>query len=215
MVQVSPLYHTFVPSTPPKMFDLAHNTTQTHLIPHSSDLRLNPPESYLLIQDFLIITCGILYALCYFFYMVRTYSDRYCAGTPLYLSATMAYELYYGLVMTSSAPTPMARFERWGFMVWFVMDATFAAVAIYSAYPRKVWGRMVAYLVGGVIAGVGVLRWLGTMWPDEKEQVTAYWTGIVLQVPISWGSLLLLVKRRNTKGHSLEIWCVLYEMIGE
>lgn len=127
----------------------------------------------------------------------------------------MAYELYYGLVMTSSAPTPMARFERWGFMVWFVMDATFAAVAIYSAYPRKVWGRMMAYLVGGVIAGVGVLRWVATVWPDEREQVTAYWTGIVLQVPISWGSLILLVKRRNTKGHSLEIWCVLNRVIGE
>ena len=118
----------------------------------------------------------------------------------------MAYELYYGLVMTSSSATPMARFERRGFMVWFVMDATFAAIAIYSAYPKKVWGRMAAYLTGGVVAGVAVLRWLGSVWPDEREQVTAYWTGIMLQVPISWGSLFLLMQRGDTKGQSLEIW---------
>lgn len=188
------------------MFEYANSTTHTHLIPQPSDLILNPPESYLLIQDFLIITCGLLYALCYFFYTVRTYADRYCAGTPLYMCTTMAYELYYAVIMTSSGSSRMARFERLGFLVWFAMDVVFVSVAICSAYPKQEWGRMVGFLVVGTVIGVGTLKWLGQVWPDEREQVTAYWTGIALQVPISWGSLILLLQRRDTKGQSLEIW---------
>ncbi|KAF1913222.1 hypothetical protein BDU57DRAFT_589927 [Ampelomyces quisqualis] len=54
-----------------------HNTSP----PQSSDLGLNSPESYFFITDFLIIYCRILYAFCYLFYTIRTYSDRYVAGT--------------------------------------------------------------------------------------------------------------------------------------
>lgn len=182
------------------MFNLSHATTSHHLIPQSNDLLLSPPESYLLIQDFLILTCGILYALCYLFYAIRTYSDRYCAGTPLYLSLTMAYELYYAVVMTSS------RLERVGFLVWFAMDVGLASVALWRGYAREVRGKMGWAIVGGVVVGMGVLRALGWYWPDEREMVTAYWTGLVLQVPISWGSVILLLQRRDTKGQSLEIW---------
>ncbi|KAL5383362.1 hypothetical protein DPSP01_006047 [Paraphaeosphaeria sporulosa] len=192
------------------MFSYAHSTRSTHLIPQPSDLRLQPPESYLLIQDFLILTCALLYALCYFFYTVRTYSDRTVAGTPLYMATTMAYELYYGLVMTSGESTAMARFERCGFLLWFAMDVVFVGVAVCRCYPRERWGRMAGLLVVGTGMGIAVLRWLGQVWPDEREQLTAYWTGIVLQVPISWGSLILLVQRRNTKGQSLEIWITRY-----
>jgi hypothetical protein len=60
-------------------FALAKSCT-THLIVQPSDLALNPPESYLFIQDFLIISCGVLYALCYLFYMFRTYRDKKVAG---------------------------------------------------------------------------------------------------------------------------------------
>lgn len=118
----------------------------------------------------------------------------------------MAYELYYAVIMTSSGSSRMARFERLGFLVWFAMDVVFVSVAICSAYPKQEWGRMVGFLVVGTVIGVGTLKWLGQVWPDEREQVTAYWTGIALQVPISWGSLILLLQRRDTKGQSLEIW---------
>ena len=60
-------------------FSLARSYT-THLVVQPSDLRLNPPESYLFVQDGLIIACGLLYSLCYIFYTIRTYSDRRCAG---------------------------------------------------------------------------------------------------------------------------------------
>ncbi|KAF1976266.1 hypothetical protein BU23DRAFT_578645 [Bimuria novae-zelandiae CBS 107.79] len=149
-------------------------------------------ERTLLIQDFLIIICGLLYALCYFFYMIRTYADRYCAGTPLYLCTTMAYDLYYAVV------------ERWGFLVRFMIDVAFFGTAMCSAYPRRIWGKMVGSLILGVALGIGLLKWLGQVWPDEREQVTAYWMGIVLQVLISSGSLILLLQRGDTKDEGSE-----------
>lgn len=65
-------------------FALARRCT-THLVVQPSDLALNPPESYLFIQDFLIISCGLLYALCYLFYMFRTYKDKKVAGSIEFL----------------------------------------------------------------------------------------------------------------------------------
>jgi hypothetical protein len=64
-------------------FDLARSTP-VHLIVQSADARLNPPESYYFIQDFFIISCGVLYALCYFSYMTRTYADKKIAGVIEY-----------------------------------------------------------------------------------------------------------------------------------
>lgn len=61
-------------------FELANNYRHAHLVVQPSDLALNPPESYLYIQDGLIVSCGVLYALCYLFYMIRTYRDKTCAG---------------------------------------------------------------------------------------------------------------------------------------
>lgn len=51
-----------------------------HLIVQPSDAALDPPESYLFVQDGLIISCGVIYALCYLFCMIRAYSDRTLPG---------------------------------------------------------------------------------------------------------------------------------------
>ncbi|PVH94540.1 hypothetical protein DM02DRAFT_539263 [Periconia macrospinosa] len=184
----------------PAPFALSHAWSTKHVIPQPCDLALNPPQTYLYIQDFLIVSCGILYALCYFFYMTRTYSDRYCAGTPLYLAGTMAYELYYSLVM------PRSRFERVCFLVWFMFDVSFVSVALWKGYKREERRWMVWVLVVGTMAGMALLRVCGKIWKDDLEMVVAYWTGTLLELPIGWASIYLLVKRGDTKGQSLEIW---------
>lgn len=66
-------------------FEIANQYSYKHLIVQEADLRLNPPESYLFVQDGLIISCGVLYALCYMFYMTRTYRDKHLSGTVLFL----------------------------------------------------------------------------------------------------------------------------------
>jgi hypothetical protein len=181
-------------------FALAKQYSTYHLIPQSSDLALEPPESYFFMTDFLIISCGILYTLCYIFYTIRTYSDRYVAGTVQFLSATMAYELYYANVCTTTS------FQRACFVVWFLFDITFVSVAIRYAYTDGERGRMVRKLAWQVPAWMGVLWAAGRIWPDEREQVTAFWSGLYLELPIGWGQVYYLVKNRGTKGQSLEIW---------
>lgn len=42
-------------------------------------------SSYLFVQDGLIVSCGVLYALCYFFYMARTYKDKTLSGSVEFL----------------------------------------------------------------------------------------------------------------------------------
>lgn len=183
-------------------FQIAKDFESYHIIPQSADVALNPPESYFFITDFLIISCGILYTLCYIFYTICTYSDRYLAGTVQFLSATMAYEIYYAYVCTTTT------FQRVCFFVWFLFDITFVTVALKYAYADGERGRTIWKLVWQVPAWMAFLWYLGRVWPDEREQVTAFWTGLYLELPIGWGQVLYLIRRGDTKGQSLEIWYV-------
>lgn len=115
----------------------------------------------------------------------------------------MAYELYYAFATTTTA------FEFWSFMIWFMFDVAFVSVAIASAYPKHSRLIVIGRMVVGVVVGVAFLKWLCNAYPDERDQCTAFWTGVVLQFPISWGSLILLFWKWDTRGHSLEIWYVL------
>jgi len=186
------------------MFELANNYSSYHLIPQASDLALSPPESYFFITDFLIISCGVLYTLCYLFYMTRTYSDRFLAGSVLFLSQTMAYELYYAYVCTTTT------WQRVCFFVWFMFDVSFVAVALKRAYREEERGSTVWRLIWMTALGIAFLWGVGQMWPDEREQLTAFWTGVYLELPIGWGQVYYLLKRGDTKGQSLEIWITRY-----
>ncbi|KAF2824227.1 hypothetical protein CC86DRAFT_326757 [Ophiobolus disseminans] len=185
-------------------FALSKQFESYHLIPQSSDLALSPLESYFFITDFLIISCGILYTLCYMFYTIRTYSDRFLAGTVQFLSATMAYEMYYAYVCTTTT------LQRACFFVWFLFDITFVGTALRFAYPEGERRRTMGKLMWQVPAW-GVFLWAcGRAWPDEREQKTAFWTGLYLELPIGWGQVYYLVRNGNTKGQSLEIWITRY-----
>ncbi|RAR06157.1 Amino acid transporter [Stemphylium lycopersici] len=185
-------------------FEISEKWGSYHLIPQSVDVALNPPESYFFVTDFLIIACGILYTLCYMFYTIRTYSDRFVAGTVQFLSATMAYEIYYAYVCTTTT------FQRACFFVWFLFDITFVTVALKYAYKPGERGRTIIKLLWQTPAWMVFLWYVGTVWPDEREQKTAFFTGLYLELPIGWGQILYLVQRQDTKGQSLEIWITRY-----
>ena len=112
----------------------------------------------------------------------------------------MAYKLFYAFVFTTTT------FELVWFLMWFLFDISFASVAITSAYPRHERRIVVVRLFGLLGTSIGFLYVVCKFWLDEREQVTAYWTGALLATPIGWTQLALLIYRGDTKGQSLEIW---------
>jgi hypothetical protein len=102
--------------------------------------------------------------------------------------------------------TTTTNFERACFSAWFVFDLAFVAVAVRFAYAKEERWRVTGRTAGLVVFWLGVLWGLARVWPDEREQVTGFWTGLGLQLPINWGSLVVLVQEGSGKGHSLEIW---------
>lgn len=91
-------------------------------------------------------------------------------------------------------------------MVWFGLDIIFATTAILSTYAPGRRLRIILQIFGGFLVGVLVLYILSVIFPDDRQQLTAYWTGILLELPIGWVSVYLLLKHQDTKGHSIEIW---------
>ena len=79
-------------------------------------------------------------------------------------------------------------------------------VAIKFACPPERRRRVLLRSILCTIASAAFFRTLGEYFPDEGEQVTAYWTGWFLQLPVGWTLLFYLWKYRHTKGQSLEIW---------
>lgn len=112
----------------------------------------------------------------------------------------MAYELFYAFATTSTS------FEKLAFLIWFEMDVVFATIAIRHAHASHQRWPLARNMVGGCVAAILGLRLLATLYPDEREQVTAYWTGILLQFPIGWTCVFSLWKHHDTRGHSLEMW---------
>ncbi|KAL4930260.1 uncharacterized protein BDV17DRAFT_259301 [Aspergillus undulatus] len=175
-----------------------------HLVVQPADARLNPPEGYLYVQDGLIISCGVLYTLLYAFAMARTIKDRVLPGTVKYLSLTMAYEFYYAFATTSTQT------ERICFLVWFEFDLLFTCIALWRVYPHDQRRRIATEMALYFLCAVTGLKYLGILYPDEREQVTAYWTGILLQLPVGWVYVYRLLADRSTLGHSFEMWLVRY-----
>lgn len=66
-----------------------------HLVVQPADARLNPPEGYLFVQDGLIISCGVLYALFYVFCMMRAVKDGVLPGSIKYMYADKLLTVYY------------------------------------------------------------------------------------------------------------------------
>ncbi|KAK5164258.1 uncharacterized protein LTR77_009952 [Saxophila tyrrhenica] len=181
-------------------FELASSLAGHHLIPQPADAALNPPEVYFYVQDGLMIACGVLYALCYFFYATRTYKDKHLAGPVEYMSTTLSYELYYALATTST------NLELACFILWFLFDLAFVSVALLSAYPPGRRLGVIARTAVLTIAFYFALQTLDSWFPSDRSQQTAFFIGVALQLPISVGSVILLLRDKDVRGQSLEIW---------
>lgn len=111
----------------------------------------------------------------------------------------MAYEFYYAFATTST------NFERGCFLMWYMLDIVFVWIASHCAYPpEKRKGVMLRTYIGAAL-GIGFFHLLCQIFPDERQQVTAYWTGLLIQLPCGYASLYLMLTR-GMEGQSFEIW---------
>lgn len=81
-------------------------------------------------------------------------------------------------------------------------------IALWRVYGPGQRKRIAAEMFVYCVTALAGLRYLCSLYPDDREQVTAYWTGILLQLPAGWVYAYGLVKHRSLLGHSLEIWYV-------
>ena len=119
--------------------------------------------------------------------------------TGHFSGANLAWELVYAFATTSDAAQTTA------FLTWFISDCVLAVTAVTSLYPHN--QLTVALKISAVFAfSVAFLLWLTGQFPDDYHQITAYWTGIAIELPIGWLLLYDILHRQNLRGHSLRIW---------
>jgi hypothetical protein len=92
------------------------------------------------------------------------------------------------------------------FLVWFGLDIAFTTEVVLCVYAPGQRLAIIEKIISGFLAGLLILCTLTAIFPDERQQLTAYWTGILLELPVGWVSVYLLLHNRDTKGHSIEIW---------
>jgi hypothetical protein len=181
---------------------------------------LDPPDSYLFMQDGLIVASGVLYALCYFFYIIWKYKDKAIAGPIEYTYVIWLNTFKHCLLVrpwtdvgswpksfstlslphlpgSSSGPSSYGSF-------W-----TFVAL---SGYNQRCPARPLLKSMVGVLICMAFLRTLMAVFPDDREKATAYWTCFILQLPVNWFIAYLLLERGITKGQSLEICYIAYSL---
>ena len=100
---------------------------------------------------------------------------------------------------------PSSTLETVAFLSWFLIDATFVTSAVCVACRGR-RGIVASRISSIFVVGLLCLWWLCVQFPDDQQQVTAYWSGIILQFPVGWGLLYYLCKSDDLKNHSLMIW---------
>lgn len=58
-------------------FEAARWLEAHHILVYKPDMILDPPQSYLFVQDFLILLCALLYCFCYIFFSIRIIKERF------------------------------------------------------------------------------------------------------------------------------------------
>ena len=168
-----------------------------HLAVHPVDAKLNPPATYLYVQDGLIVLCGTFWILAYVFYIIRCHRDNR-AGLPLHsIYSNIAWEIYYGIVIPTNA------FEHITFMGFALVDLGFCLTI-----ARNERGKRGVHILKTLVLSTVVHSFLYralTRYVFFDSHKAAYWTAMEPNNRLTWASVLEIV-RRHTRAYSLEIW---------
>ncbi|KAI0189251.1 hypothetical protein F4808DRAFT_445696 [Astrocystis sublimbata] len=174
-----------------------------HLPLSAIDQANRPPLHYLWVQDACIISGGLLWTVAYVLYILQARKDK-SYGMPLVaLCANIGWELAYGVFY------PLSYIETATFLVWVLIDCGIAHATVKSG-PEQ-WRH--APLVGrnlATVIGVGCVTSLVAhcefikMFASSTE--AAFWSGFACQNLLGVLSIIHIVSRGNTSGHSRSIW---------
>ncbi|KAI1389673.1 uncharacterized protein F4822DRAFT_399218 [Hypoxylon trugodes] len=176
-----------------------------HLPLSPNDRVLRPPLYYLQVQDGLILGSGAMWTITYILYVVQAYRDK-SYGMPLVsLCANISWELLYGVVY----PTSVGQFVA--FTSWLITDIGIVYVTIKFGPSQWKQAPMVANNLGLLLtAGIGTMIAMHLAFIKQIPSLDecALWSAFVCQVLLSGASVLHLMCRDNTSGHSWTIWLI-------
>ena len=102
-----------------------------------------------------------------------------------------------GILLRLRGPVQPARV----FIIGLLFDVLFVPFIIFRTYPLEKARISISISIFTLFnLGLDLFHEITKMWSDEREQKTAYWTGIALQWPGSVPSLGLFVKGQERKG---------------
>ncbi|KAI1366911.1 hypothetical protein F5Y08DRAFT_300017 [Xylaria arbuscula] len=166
-----------------------------HLPLSAIDEANRPPLHYLWVQDVCTIGGGTLWTIAYVLYIVQARKDK-SYGMPLVaLCANMGWELAYSVFY------PLSYIETASLLLWVLIDLglVFATVK----FGVKQWS--LAVIIGvGCVASLVIHCGFIKMCASRVE--ASFWSGFACQSLLGVLSVIQIVSRGHTNGHSRVIW---------
>jgi len=166
------------------------------------DVKYGPPEVYLWMQMVLFLVCGALWTIAYVLYIRKSFRDKSYGMPLLPLCLNVSWEFLYII-------NPPTILDRVAFTIPFILDL-FIVYATIKFWPRE-WGNspLIAKNLITIIT-LSIAMSLVGMWAFkiQFQDITdvAFWSGFLVQVSNSLMSIMQLLSRGSTRGHSWGIW---------
>lgn len=115
--------------------------------------------------------------------------DRRCI--PSGSSGNVAWELFYGIAV------PTSLWQRVGSFVWFALDMIFfTAIVIYGNFEGRRRDHATSVRVLALVFLLAPCK-VTESCSDDGQQMTAYWSGVLLQLPAGWITIFPIWRTRD------------------
>ncbi|KAI3325548.1 hypothetical protein HD806DRAFT_450492 [Xylariaceae sp. AK1471] len=165
-----------------------------------------PPNSHVMpVSNALSAVCGLLWAASYVLLTIRAFKDR-SYGMPIFATCyNVTWETIYAFIYP---PDP---FNAVFFGLWSISDIfLFVATARYGkhewAHSPLVAGNLPLIMVLGVISAAWMQLALASELIPVIGREIVFFSSWPLQIVLGAGSLMQILSRDSTRGHSIHIW---------
>ncbi|CZT49202.1 related to 3-ketoacyl-acyl carrier protein reductase [Rhynchosporium secalis] len=166
--------------------------------------KINKPSlRYLQVQDFFVLGSGIPWTIAYILYARQANIDK-SYGMPLIpLCANIAWEFIYGVIHPNSLGQVIS------FVPWLIADVPIVYWTLKHGPSKWEQAPLVADNLGLILAvGIAMMLAMHLAFRRSCKNIEdgPFWSAWVCQLLISCGSVMHLMCRNETSGHSWGIW---------